>query len=319
MKIHPIHRSELIQFVEKNNLENAFVQDSFLTQPGIEIHGIFAKDGQQKGFFFTESLPRMKFLKSVATPRNMPNCQLTYVCSAKNPAKKNSELKNVMEAISHYVESLGNFIVSVSFPETWIDFQPFVWNKFKVTTRYTYQLDLSISEEELLVNLTSERRKNITKAQNDQLTTKEIEPNTVMLEMILSTFKRQNIPVNRHIVEKILFESKKENLLATMTYDTENRPLACNFCLIDARKATYLFGGYSTEHKHEGAGALALWRSIQLAKKREVAIFDFEGSMIPQIEKYFRGFGGELVPFYRVTKSSYLVEVLLKTKERTRF
>ena len=133
MKIHPIHRSELIQFVEKNSLENAFVQDSFLTQPGIEIHGIFAKDGQQKGFFLSESLPRMKFLKSVATPRNMPNCQLTYVCSAKNPAKKNSELKNVMEAISHYVESIGNFIVSVSFPETWIDFQPFVWNKFKVT------------------------------------------------------------------------------------------------------------------------------------------------------------------------------------------
>lgn len=319
MNISQIHIAELSDFIEKNKIDNAFVQDSFMTQPGIQIHGIFAKDGQQKGFFFTESVARLKFLRATSTPRNMPNCQLTYLSSAKNPAKKNTEYKNVMEAVSRYLGKMGEIIISISFPENWIDFQPFIWNKHKVTSQFTYQLDLRKSKEELFQNLSAERRKNITKAMNENLIIKETEPNKEMLSMILGTFERQNIEVENSLIEKIVFETKKENRIATMTFDSENNPLACNFCLVDSRKATYLFGGYSTHNKHEGAGALAMWSSIETTKERKVEVFDFEGSMIPQIEKYVRGFGGELVPFFRVTKSSYLVEVLLKIKERTRF
>jgi hypothetical protein len=33
-------------------------------------------------------------------------------------------------------------------------------------------------------------------------------------------------------------------------------------------------------------------------------IFDFEGSMHEQIEKFYRGFGGELVPYYSIYKAN---------------
>jgi hypothetical protein len=37
-------------------------------------------------------------------------------------------------------------------------------------------------------------------------------------------------------------------------------------------------------------------------RKRGVGVFDFEGSMVPSIETFFRGFGGTIVPFYQIRK-----------------
>ncbi len=114
-------------------------------------------------------------------------------------------------------------------------------------------------------------------------------------------------------------KSSPNNYIANSAYNKDNELIACNFCMIDSNKATYLFGGFSSEHKQEGAVALVMWESIKQAKAKGIKIFDFEGSMIPQIEKFFRGFGGNLTPFYRVNKANILVEILLKIKEKARF
>ena len=320
MKILEIHIDKLTDFSKKNKINNVFLQPDFIKlNPAIQIHGIFAKDGQQRGVFLTETMPRLKILKAIGTPKNIPNCQLSYISTSKNPAKRNSELKSVMDAIANYLEIFPVQIVSVSFPKNWTDFQPFIWKKFKVTTQLTYQLDLTKTEDELLKNFSTERRKNITKSEKEGLIIKHIDPNEEMIEMILETFNRQDISVDEELIKNILIKTPKENKIGTIACDTDDNLLACNFCLIDSFKTTYLFGGYSSKYKNEGAGAYAMWHSIKRTKEKGIEVFDFEGSMIPQVEKYFRGFGGDLVPFYRVNKSSYLVELLLKAKERTLF
>ena len=45
-------------------------------------------------------------------------------------------------------------------------------------------------------------------------------------------------------------------------------------------------------------------------------IFDFEGSMQPGIEKYFREFGGDLVPYAAIEKSSFLMTLLKAIKKK---
>jgi hypothetical protein len=77
--------------------------------------------------------------------------------------------------------------------------------------------------------------------------------------------------------------------------------------------------GYDDGNKHHGAGALALWHAIQHAKSLNLKRFDFEGSMIKPIEKYFRGFGGELAPYFRISRANFGLEVILKIKYRTYF
>ena len=62
-----------------------------------------------------------------------------------------------------------------------------------------------------------------------------------------------------------------------------------------------------------------MWQSILHAKKLGIEVFDFEGSMLVEVEKYFREFGGELVPYYTVNKAGLPIEMLMKFKLRNRF
>ena len=48
-------------------------------------------------------------------------------------------------------------------------------------------------------------------------------------------------------------------------------------------------------------------------------VFKKERQSLPQIERYFRGFGGQLTPYYRVNKASLPIEILLKFIKREIF
>lgn len=82
------------------------------------------------------------------------------------------------------------------------------------------------------------------------------------------------------------------------------------FIVWDSKRAYYLLGGYDHQNSHHGATALAMWRAIQYTSNElELSEFDFKGSMIKSVKKFFRQFGGELTPCYRVTKYSGLVKL----------
>jgi hypothetical protein len=49
--------------------------------------------------------------------------------------------------------------------------------------------------------------------------------------------------------------------------------------------------------------SLLLWEAINKSAKKAKA-FNFEGSMIEPIERYFRAFGGKLTPYFEIKKTS---------------
>ncbi len=54
---------------------------------------------------------------------------------------------------------------------------------------------------------------------------------------------------------------------------------------------------------------------IEKAKELGCEVFDFEGSMLKGVERFFRSFGPELKPFYTINKAWKPIEVLLKFKK----
>jgi hypothetical protein len=67
--------------------------------------------------------------------------------------------------------------------------------------------------------------------------------------------------------------------------------------------AHYIAGGSHPEKRQSGAMSLLIWRAIEWAAQQGCHTFDFEGSMIPQVETLFRAFGGKQKPFFRITKT----------------
>jgi CelD/BcsL family acetyltransferase involved in cellulose biosynthesis len=108
------------------------------------------------------------------------------------------------------------------------------------------------------------------------------------------------------------------NSFAYVTHKAD-MPVAACFCIHDAQRAYYMLGGVDEEHGAAAAAPMAMFACIRHARDLGLEVYDFEGSMVPGIEQYFRSFGGTLTPLYRVVKASLPIEMALKPFKRSLF
>jgi hypothetical protein len=320
MIIEPISitNEHYLKFVEKNG--SVFNQQAWLRIYSNEllVLGIFNLNKELIGCF-NLYLKKALGLNYVVVPPYAPSNAFVLVNPAQNTANKIAFEKEVHNLIANYLVSMKVFLIYSAFPTFVNDMQVYFWDKFKVIPNYTYQLSLNSSLDELFNNITSEKRKSIRKAQKDNLEIKLCSDYTIVLSLINKTFERREKHIDKELVSKILFEfANDSNSFAYVAYQNGN-PIACAFCVYYKTTSYYLLGGYDNDNKNHGAGPACIWQSIIKAKELGITTFDFEGSMLPEIEKYFREFGGQLVPYYTINKASFLIEVALKVKKRSSF
>lgn len=281
-------------------------------------YGIYNKGGELIGGFIIYRDNKYG-LSIYRNPPYTPEIGPFLKIDASNPVSVMDMWKDTLTLICDFISKLQYSIISFSLNKDIIDMQPFIWDKFKVVPGYTYVLNLAMSSEDIWKRMSNERRKNINKGTKDGLKTKRNYDMKIVQELVIKTYMRQEKDIDRHYLNKILFEfANEDNSFAYVTYQG-NEPIACTMCVYDKNTAYYILGGYDSQNKHHGAGAMSMWGSIQYAKDMGLKYFDFEGSMNPQIERYFRGFGGQLTPYYRINKANFPIEVIMKFFRRDLF
>jgi lipid II:glycine glycyltransferase (peptidoglycan interpeptide bridge formation enzyme) len=284
----------------------------------VQIYGIFDKNGTLQGGFHLNCIKKYG-LMIYQNPPFTPDIGPFLKMEAQNPVSVMNYWKRILSLMADFIESLPYAVVTCSLNTDIVDTQPFIWKKYKVVPGYTYLLDLNLSVEDMRKRMSSERRNDITGGQKDGLSVKQISDLGLVKAFVLKTFSRQEKEINELYLEKILFHfANNNNSIAFAAFKNEE-PIACSFCVYNKNIAHYIFGGYDSENKHHGAGALCIWESIKHAKNLGLSCFDFEGSMVPQIERYFRGFGGQLTPYYRINKAKLPLEIILKFFKRELF
>jgi lipid II:glycine glycyltransferase (peptidoglycan interpeptide bridge formation enzyme) len=83
----------------------------------------------------------------------------------------------------------------------------------------------------------------------------------------------------------------------------------------DNNRAYYLVGSKNPEIKDNRAVTALIWHAIKESNRLGKASFDFEGSMDPGVEHFFRNFGGERTLYMMLRKNTSL---LWKLKELVR-
>jgi hypothetical protein len=191
------------------------------------------------------------------------------------------------------------------------DWQPFYWANWQAETRYTYRLSL---ENAAIIpeNFNDNTKRNIQKsAQNFT-----IESSDKFLEINALTYQRQQIqqPIplaTWQAVDHVLTEKNARQVF--FAKNTEGSFEAAIYVVFDHDTAYYLAGGATENGRSKGAMHGLLAHAIQEAAAKGCSIFDFEGSMLRGVEPFFRGFGGELTPYFRVFKfSNRFLEFILK-------
>ena len=309
MNIKPISILDLSEL----NRESIFLSESWLsiyqkngiTDKNFHLLGIFNKNNELVGCFYYYSFKRGKILKQLSAPPFSPHCGLFVADKSVNPSKKNTFKKNTLGLIHQYVTTQKFDLLQLPFPIDYSDMQEFVWKGYSVEPRYTYRLNLHESEEELFSSMSSERRRNINKVIKEGYYSERVFDFETAKELISLTYERKKASIESNVLTNI-FEvfATDRNTICYTTFDNNKNPLATVFCVYDSKVCYYILGGHKKEGNHSGAGALAMWSAIKEAKKMNIGTFDFEGSMIPSVEKYFRGFGGEIIPFFTIKKTT---------------
>jgi hypothetical protein len=284
----------------------------------IAAYGIVDAEGALIGglFLYWE---RRWGLKIIRRAPFTPNGGPFFKRLASNPVAQLEEQRKILSLVADLVEEERAAVCMLPLPQGLSDALPFFWRGYKVIPAMTYLIDLTQPQANLWRNMSGTRRNDIRKAQADGLTVTKTSDMRSVRDLVLATFDRQNKWVDRQILEAILFSfSKPENSYAFVAY-RNHLPIAASFVVHDRSTAYYLLGGYSSEGAHHGAGAWALWESIQHAQSLGLRTFDFEGSVIPAIERYFRGFGGTATPYLTVNKGWFAVEIALKLIKRNTF
>jgi hypothetical protein len=85
--------------------------------------------------------------------------------------------------------------------------------------------------------------------------------------------------------------------------DRQGRTHAALFVAWDRNVCYALINARDAELQAFGANTLLYWEAIQHAAKVS-RVFDFEGSMLPPVEHFFRGFGARLTPYFTVSRTN---------------
>lgn len=280
----------------------------------IQAYVLQGKNEQVSGSFLL--FHKAKFAaKYTITPPLAPHIGLHVNFQAEKTESIQTFKKNVHKAIAKYLHSRNDALLQISLSTEDVDSQPYTWQDLSVRPRHTYLLDLGASEESLLDGMSSERRKNIRKAMDDGLSSQRTSNIDSVRELLWKTIERQKVAIDKTILESLLTSQAIKDNRAFYLCSLNGEPLAASLVVWDKDRMYYLIGGYDPENAHQGAGTLNLWQAMLDAKLRGHRIFDFEGSMIPEIERYFRGFGGELKTFFSVEHKNWLGEIATRVKK----
>lgn len=319
MKIEAIHNQSALyprlqEFVSRHQL--MFSSEGWLSSypPGHAVScAILNNNNDIIGCFVYYQFKKTLFSFAISPPY-CPHIDLFYINPSASVVGKNSFTKDVLSEVAAYFDALGASGVDINLPDHVVDTQPFTWRGYASRTRYSYLLNLSLSQEQLWYNLSSEKRKSINKAVKDGLEIVQTQDLQLVYPLILQSLQRNGQDKNTAIIKNILFSyASTANSFAFVAHHNGS-PIGASFCVIHQNKVVYLFGGFDAGNKHHGAGVSCMWQSILKAKNLGLAWFDFEGSMNPAIERYFREFGGNLVPFYNLRKTRPLLKFLMKLK-----
>ncbi len=235
---------------------------------------------------------------------NPPFTQTCGVWFTDRGGKLTTQLEAQKDAINALVDQLPKKTsVDLFLDQSCQYVLPWIWRGFKVIPLYSYRIDDLHDVKACWSNLRDNIRTRIHKAEK-LVQIRDDLPIDALIDIQNKTFDRQNRrnPVDGEQLRRldaVLREHSACRLLCAV--DSENRVHAAAYFVYDERCCYYLQGGSDPELRSSGAASLLLWEGIRFASTVS-ACFDFEGSMIEDIERFFRAFGGMPQVYYRVVR-----------------
>ncbi len=175
---------------------------------------------------------------------------------------------------------------------------------------YSYVVDLTLSEDQLLANMHSKTRYNIRIANRYGVKVYEKTDAAgfkTYLDLLFETTKRQGFYLHsRQYHENLWKILKPTGMVHIMLSEYQGQVLSAFMLFVNQDKLFYPYGSSKFEHKEVMAQNLLMWETIKFGQKLNLKKFDMWGSLGPDAKegeqgygfhRFKQGYGGQLVQF----------------------
>jgi hypothetical protein len=222
---------------------------------------------------------------------------------AAKPARALGEEIELLRALEAALPAAEAFVQQ--FSPSMLNALPFYWAGYRLDLQYTYRLDGLRSEVALWDDLRSNIRTEIRKARRRVEVRDDLGLDR-FYEVWTQTFARQGLrpPATLAQLERLDAACVTRGARAMLfARDEADQIHAVAYVVWDGHAAFYLLGSGDPALRTSGASSLLMWESIMRARA-VTDVFDFEGSMLEPVERFFRAFGSRQTPYLRVSRAS---------------
>jgi lipid II:glycine glycyltransferase (peptidoglycan interpeptide bridge formation enzyme) len=220
------------------------------------------------------------------------------------PGKDANRLSEEKQLMSELINGLPPFdYFQQSFHHSIRNWLPFYWLGFEQTTRYTYVLNDLTNLDAVSRGFTRAKRKNIRRAAQIVEVKHDLPAREFYNHHRLTLAKQERKIIYSFDLFQRIYRAAYEHQAGKILYciDANDNMHSAIFVVWDHRSAYYLISSIDPDFRNSGSATLLIWEAIQYLADRTQK-FDFEGSMIENVENSFRSFGAKQVPYFQVSK-----------------
>jgi len=188
--------------------------------------------------------------------------------------------------------------------DNWI---PLSWKGFTQQTRYTYRINNSHPLESIYNNMHKMIRANIKNSEKNDVCIKKDIPLETLWELVNKTFIRQGskAPFAKKRMIDYMHKLKEHGAFTSFgAYDNNGNCIAACGIVYEDKSSYLLLNGIDIDKQIRGANAHMIYESIKYFHDK-CSIYDFEGSMLPGAEEFYRKFGGDLHTYMRIWNDNF--------------
>lgn len=299
--LHPMSaKKDYIDFCEKNDDIPLFMQpywlDAVAGVKGWNAILAYNQEGKIVGAWAMHHR-KLRGFKAIVLPPMTPFTGIYFdVDGSLSIQKQGLRRQEILEDLIRQVPEAPIF--EQKFQYTLRDWAPFYWAGYKQEMRYTFRFE-NPDPESIHANFTKSFKRNIRAAERDFT----IETSTDVTELYGLV---KNVYDIRD--DQIMFDFETLNGAYSAVHARGESTIyravddhgvnAAILVVRDANTTYYLLGGRVGSNTRSSTNLL-IWRAIQDSAERGLD-FDFEGSMLKGVHKFFQSFGGEMVGYHYV-------------------
>ena len=194
------------------------------------------------------------------------------------------------------------FFINSNFHYSYKNLLPFIWEGYETSVKYTYILDNSNPVNSIYQSISPNYKNKIKKAKRSGLKVIETDDINLFINTIRKSLDKV-VEIDYSLIRKLDKVCKENNARKIyLVKDIDERIHSGLFVVYNKNYTYNLLQGGDPNLRKSGSNILAIWHSIEESIKHS-NIYDFEGSMLRNIEQVFRSFGGIQMPYYTVSKN----------------